>query len=79
MIENYQQAQELTATHPTDAKLATVTEVGSDYTVKLRFDGELEAGQKSYKRARDMTVRAGSRVVVQKVGGTYIAICTLTY
>lgn len=79
MIKNYQQRKELEreATEPANANLATVAGVYSD-GISLRFDGELTATTKRYKRNATITFAVGQRVKVAKIAGTYIVEYPIT-
>lgn len=53
--------------------IATAVE-RSGRTVRLRFDGESEAGSKFYKVLNGAAVTAGYRVLVLKISGTYLVL-----
>ena len=53
-------------------KLGTVTSTSGG--VFVRFDGETTASQKSYKRLASYSPAVNDRVLLIKVGGTYIIL-----
>ncbi len=57
---------------PAEFALATVTSVTGG--LFLRFDGEAEARQKSYKRLGQYTPAVSDRVLVAKMSGTYVVL-----
>lgn len=74
MIESYQQEQTLERPQPEAARLATVDYVGSS-GLQLIFDGETYGDGKYYLCNNGIKYQSGDRVLVQKVGGSYIVVC----
>jgi len=74
IIESYQQEQALEQPKPEAARLATVEVVWSD-GLQLKFDGEEQSDGKSYLCNNGIKYQSGDRVLVQKVGGSYIVVC----
>lgn len=58
-----------------DFYLATVSQVTTS-GIKIQLDGETEPMEKPYKRI--YTVRAGNRVLVLKMNGTFIVLGPLS-
>lgn len=56
---------------PSAAKFATVVAV-SGGKATLKFDGETTATQKRYKYNAALSLKAGDRVKVNKISGTYV-------
>lgn len=76
MINNYQEEQALKQPEPEAARLATVYDWWGD-GLQLIFDGETESDGKHYKCNANHWFQAGDRVLVQKVGGSYVVICKI--
>lgn len=74
MIESYQQEQTLERPQPEAARLATVDYVGNS-GLQLIFDGETYGDGKYYLCNNGIKYQGGDRVLVQKVGGSYIVVC----
>ena len=53
--------------------LATVTAIVGD-GVRLRLEGEADAGQKTYRRLASYTPAVGDRVYLARVSGTFLVI-----
>ena len=56
--------------------LATVAEIGTN-GLKLKIDGNDEAGDKEYKKNTSVTFSVGDRVLALKMSGTYVVICAI--
>lgn len=56
--------------------LATVSAIGTN-GLKLKIDGNDEAGDKEYKKNKSATFQVGDRVLALKISGTYVAICAI--
>lgn len=74
MIQSYQEEQALKQPQPEAARLATVDYVGSS-GLQLVFDGEQQSDGKYYLCNNGIKYQNGDRVLVQKVGGSYIVVC----
>lgn len=74
IIKNYQEEQSLEQPQPEAARLATVSYVGSSGLL-LVFDGEQASDGKYYLCNNGIKYQSGDRVLVQKVGGSYIVVC----
>lgn len=74
MVQNYQEEQELRRREPEAARLATVSHVGWS-GLELIFDGEQQSDGKLYLCNNGIKYQIGDRVLVQKVGGSYIVVC----
>ena len=71
MTDLLQEIPEKTAGNPPEFALATVASVQSG-GVKLIFDGQSEASQKTYKCNAAISFKEGDRVKIHKDAGTYI-------
>jgi len=60
-------------------KLGTVTELFSNGTAKVQFDGEESASAKQYAYLSDYKPAANDRVLMAAAGGTYIVLGKLSY
>lgn len=58
---------------PTNCRLGTVTEI-SGVKVKVKFDGEADAGEKAYTRLTSYSPTVGDRVLLIRYKNDYIAI-----
>ncbi len=76
MVKNYQEEQALKQPQPEAARLATVYDWWSD-GLQLIFDGEAESDMKHYPCNANHWFDVGDRVLVQKVGGSYVVICKI--
>lgn len=74
IIKNYQEEQALVQPQPEAARLATVSYVGGSGLL-LVFDGEQASDGKYYLCNNGIRYQSGDRVLVQKVGGSYIVVC----
>lgn len=57
-----------------DLFLATVGTYSSGSGATLIFDGQSQATTKRYKRLSTYTPTAGARVLVAKIGGSYVIL-----
>ena len=69
MIYQEQEALFLQKRRPSAAKFASVVAGGK---ATLKFDGETTATQKRYKYNAALSLKAGDRVKVNKISGTYV-------
>lgn len=76
IIQNYQQERELERPKPEASRLATVDVVGTN-GLKIIFDGEIVSDGKYYLCNSGAKYAKGNRVLVQKVGGSYVVICPI--
>jgi len=74
IIRSYQEEKSLERKEPEAARLATVDYVGSR-GLQLIFDGESSSDGKYYLCNNGIKYQYGDRVLVQKVGGSYIVVC----
>lgn len=74
IIESYQQERALDQPEPEAARLAVVDYVGSS-GLQLIFEGEDTSDGKYYLCNNGIKYQRGDRVLVQKVGGSYIVVC----
>ncbi len=74
IIESYQQEKALEQPGPGAARLAVVDYVGSS-GLQLIFEGEDTSDGKYYLCNNGIKYQVGDRVLVQKVGGSYIVVC----
>lgn len=57
-------------------RLATVTQVNTNGTIRVRFDGETAAAAKDYVRLTSSNAYTGDRVVMLRVGSTWVCVGT---
>lgn len=76
MVQNYQEERALAQPEPEAARLATVYDWWSD-GLELIFDGETQSDGKHYPCNANHWFSVGDRVLVQKVGGSYVVICKI--
>lgn len=76
IIGSYQEEQELNPPQPEAARLATVDAVGSS-GLRIIFDGETSSDRKYYRCNSSASYEKGDRVLVQKVGGSYVVVCPI--
>lgn len=76
IIQSYQQEKGLERPQPEAARLATVGAVGTN-GLKIIFDGETVSDGKYYLCNSSAKYAKGNRVLVQKVGGSYVVICPI--
>lgn len=76
IIGSYQEEKELELPQPEAARLATVQTVGTN-GLRIIFDGETASNGKDYLCNTAIKYKPGDRVLVQKVGGSYIVVCTI--
>lgn len=76
IIGSYQEERELERQQPEASRLATVSSVGSK-GLRIIFDGETSSDGKYYRCNSSASYRSGDRVLVQKVGGSYVVVCPI--
>lgn len=76
IITSYQEEQQIPRPEPQSAKLATVRYVGGD-GLSVQFDGETSYDQVQYVCNTGQVFKSGDRVLVQKVGGSYVIVCAI--
>lgn len=76
IIESYQQERALEQPVPEAAKLAEVLAVWSD-GLEILMEGDSESDDKHYLCNDSIKYQPGDRVLVQKVGGSYIVVCRI--
>lgn len=57
-----------------DIFLATAAASSSSGKVRILFDGESEAGSKTYKIMNGSSISSGARILVLKISGTYVVL-----
>lgn len=60
-------------------KLATVVGLFDNGTAKIQFDGETEPSEKEYAYFSSYRPVVGDRVLLAKVGGTYVIMNSIAY
>lgn len=76
IITSYQEEQQIPRPEPQSAKLATVKSVGAS-GLSVQFDGETSYDQVQYVCNTGQVFKYGDRVLVQKVGGSYVVVCSI--
>lgn len=76
IITSYQEEQQIPRPEPQSAKLATVKSVGVS-GLSVQFDGETSYDQVQYVCNTGQVFKYGDRVLVQKVGGSYVIVCAI--
>lgn len=76
IITSYQEEQQIPRPEPQSAKLATVKSVGVS-GLSVQFDGETSYDQVQYVCNTGQVFKSGDRVLVQKVGGSYVIVCSI--
>lgn len=74
IIETYQEEKEIHPAEDQSLAVATVAAVTAN-GLRVKFDGEDKASQKTYPCNVGAVFSAGDRVLMQKVSGMYVAIC----
>ncbi|HLS53297.1 MAG TPA: hypothetical protein VK031_04940 [Tissierellaceae bacterium] len=60
-------------------KLGVVADLFGNGTAKITFDGETEASTKQYSYLSSYKPKKGDRVLLAKVGGTYVILGNLMF
>lgn len=76
IIKSYQEEQALKIPQPEASRLATVDAVGTN-GLRIILDGETVSDGKYYLCNSSAKYVKGNRVLVQKVGGSYVVICPI--
>lgn len=59
-------------------RLATVTTVDATQGIFVRFDGETTASPRGYRRLASYTAAVGHRVIMIRVGSTWVVLGNIT-
>ena len=76
IIMNYQEEQEIPRPKPSEPILATVMSIGSD-GLYIKMDGSTSYRSKAFLGNPDVAYKTGDRVLVMRIGSTYIVICRI--
>ena len=76
ILETYQEEKAIEPQEENNKAYGTITAVTKD-GINVRFDGETEASTKPFYCNSGISYKVGDRVLLEKVNGGYVIICTV--